>query len=145
MNKKTILGLLKAINLFSNCYIAFKVVGMLYIGSIFLIASYAGSGRINSAGWFILAVLLVTTGVVILGSIFSTFFNMKLPYRKKAIVFSLLTNLFVVACLLLFSRSDVFSPVGVAAALSLGSALGIFALSYKDAIVCDIAGNERNK
>lgn len=130
-NNVMIVGL-KALNLCASAYIVIKLSMVLAIGIMFLIVSYAGVEDVGLsnllAGALIILPLLV--GPLIVCAV-AAYLNLKAPYRKKALFFSLLLgSLSAVGLLLPYTREFALSTAA-ASALALGSALGIFALSRR--------------
>lgn len=64
-------------------------------------------------------------------SIIASYYNIKVPYQKKAILFNLLIGLYPVVNLPFSDALGSFYYPVLVTMLSLGSALGIFALSLK--------------
>lgn len=132
-NNVMIVGL-KALNLCASAYIVIKLSTVLAIGIMFLIVSYAGVEDVGLsnllAGALIILPLLVVVGPLIVCAV-AAYLNLKAPYRKKALFFSLLLgSLSAVGLLLPYTREFALSTAA-ASALALGSALGIFALSRR--------------
>ncbi|HEJ8099805.1 TPA: hypothetical protein SMI42_002566 [Serratia marcescens] len=133
-NNVMIVGL-KALNLCASAYIVIKLSTVLAIGIMFLIVSYAGVEDVGLsnllAGALIILPLLVVVGGTLIVCAVAAYLNLKAPYRKKALFFSLLLgSISAVGLLLPYTREFALSTA-VASALALGSALGIFALSKR--------------
>ncbi|HIB8305610.1 TPA: hypothetical protein ACWX2P_002154 [Serratia marcescens] len=133
-NNVMIVGL-KALNLCASAYIVIKLSTVLAIGIMFLIVSYAGVEDVGLsnllAGALIILPLLVVVGGTLIVCAVAAYLNLKAPYRKKALFFSLLLgSISAVGLLLPYTREFALSTA-LASALSLGSALGIFALSKR--------------
>lgn len=133
-NNVMIVGL-KALNLCASAYIVIKLSTVLAIGIMFLIVSYAGVEDVGLsnllAGALIILPLLVVVGGPLIVCAVAAYLNLKAPYRKKALFFSLLLgSLSAVGLLLPYTREFALSTA-LASALALGSALGIFALSKR--------------
>ncbi|UUW18807.1 hypothetical protein [Serratia ureilytica] len=133
-NNVMIVGL-KALNLCASAYIVIKLSTMLAIGIMFLIVSYAGVEDVGLsnllAGALIILPLLVVVGGTLIVCVVAAYLNLKAPYRKKALFFSLLLgSISAVGLLLPYTREFALSTA-LASALALGSALGIFALSKR--------------
>ncbi|MEB5995155.1 hypothetical protein MXL79_18580 [Serratia ureilytica] len=133
-NNVMIVGL-KALNLCASAYIVIKLSTMLAIGIMFLIVSYAGVEDVGLsnllAGALIILPLLVVVGGTLIVCAVAAYLNLKAPYRKKALFFSLLLgSISAVGLLLPYTREFALSTA-LASALALGSALGIFALSKR--------------
>ncbi|SVK46717.1 Uncharacterised protein [Acinetobacter baumannii] len=141
-NNVMIVGL-KALNLCASAYIVIKLSTMLAIGIMFLIVSYAGVEDVGLSnllagaliilpllGAHILPPVVVHGGTLIVCAV-AAYLNLKAPYRKKALFFSLLLgSISAVGLLLPYTREFALSTA-LASALALGSALGIFALSKR--------------
>ncbi|HFD0316940.1 hypothetical protein PTR28_13200 [Serratia marcescens] len=130
-NNVMIVGL-KALNLCASAYIVIKLSTVLAIGIMFLIVSYAGVEDVGLsnllAGALIILPLLVVVGGTLIVCAVAAYLNLKAPYRKKALFFSLLLgSISAVGLLLPYTREFALSTA-LASALALGSALGIFAL-----------------
>lgn len=83
------------------------------------------------AGALIILPLLVIVGGTLIVCAVAAYLNLKAPYRKKALFFSLLLgSISAVGLLLPYTREFALSTA-LASALALGSALGIFALSKR--------------
>ncbi|MDI3444699.1 hypothetical protein [Serratia marcescens] len=133
-NNVMIVGL-KALNLCASAYIVIKLSTVLAIGIMFLIVSYAGVEDVGLsnllAGALIILPLLVVVGGTLIVCAVAAYLNLKAPYRKKALFFSLLLgSISAVGLLLPYTREFALSTA-TASALALGSALGIFALSKR--------------
>lgn len=133
-NNVMIVGL-KALNLCASAYIVIKLSTVLAIGIMFLIVSYAGVEDVELsnllAGALIILPLLVVVGGTLIVCAVAAYLNLKAPYRKKALFFSLLLgSISAVGLLLPYTREFALSTA-LASALALGSALGIFALSKR--------------
>lgn len=133
-NNVMIVGL-KALNLCASAYIVIKLSTVLAIGIMFLIVSYAGVEDVGLsnllAGALIILPLLVVVGGTLIICAVAAYLNLKAPYRKKALFFSLLLgSISAVGLLLPYTREFALSTAA-ASALALGSALGIFALSKR--------------
>ncbi|AXK22312.1 MULTISPECIES: hypothetical protein [Serratia] len=133
-NNVMIVGL-KALNLCASAYIVIKLSTVLAIGIMFLIVSYAGVEDVGLsnllAGALIILPLLVVVGGTLIVCAVAAYLNLKAPYRKKALFFSLLLgSISAVGLLLPYTREFALSTA-LASALALGSALGIFALSKR--------------
>ncbi|HEJ8016130.1 TPA: hypothetical protein SMI24_000412 [Serratia marcescens] len=133
-NNVMIVGL-KALNLCASAYIVIKLGTVLAIGIMFLIVSYAGVEDVGLsnllAGALIILPLLVVVGGTLIVCAVAAYLNLKAPYRKKALFFSLLLgSISAVGLLLPYTREFALSTA-LASALALGSALGIFALSKR--------------
>ncbi|BBG67672.1 hypothetical protein [Serratia marcescens] len=133
-NNVMIVGL-KALNLCASAYIVIKLSTVLAIGIMFLIVSYAGVEDVGLsnllAGALIILPLLVVVGGTLIICAVAAYLNLKAPYRKKALFFSLLLgSISAVGLLLPYTREFALSTA-LASALALGSALGIFALSKR--------------
>ncbi|BBO61210.1 hypothetical protein [Serratia marcescens] len=133
-NNVMIVGL-KALNLCASAYIVIKLSTVLAIGIMFLIVSYAGVEDVGLsnllAGALIILPLLVIVGGTLIVCAVAAYLNLKAPYRKKALFFSLLLgSISAVGLLLPYTREFALSTA-LASALALGSALGIFALSKR--------------
>ncbi|SOD35551.1 hypothetical protein SAMN06272783_4312 [Serratia sp. JKS296] len=133
-NNVMIIGL-KALNLCASAYIVIKLSTVLAIGIMFLIVSYAGVEDVGLsnllAGALIILPLLVVVGGTLIVCAVAAYLNLKAPYRKKALFFSLLLgSISAVGLLLPYTREFALSTA-LASALALGSALGIFALSKR--------------
>lgn len=133
-NNVMIVGL-KALNLCASAYIVIKLSTVLAIGIMFLIVSYAGVKDVGLsnllAGALIILPLLVVVGGTLIVCAVAAYLNLKAPYRKKALLFSLLLgSISVVGLLLPYTREFALSTA-LASVLALGSALGIFALSKR--------------
>ncbi|BEO21174.1 hypothetical protein SMQC19_45210 [Serratia marcescens] len=133
-NNMMIVGL-KALNLCASAYIVIKLSTVLAIGIMFLIVSYAGVEDVGLsnllAGALIILPLLVVVGGTLIVCAVAAYLNLKAPYRKKALFFSLLLgSISAVGLLLPYTREFALSTA-LASALALGSALGIFALSKR--------------
>ncbi len=92
-NNVMIVGL-KALNLCASAYIVIKLSTVLAIGIMFLIVSYAGVEDVGLsnllAGALIILPLLVVVGGTLIVCAVAAYLNLKAPYRKKALFFSLL-------------------------------------------------------
>ncbi|HFO0260990.1 hypothetical protein P4S07_006950 [Serratia marcescens] len=133
-NNVMIVGL-KALNLCASAYIVIKLSTVLAIGIMFLIVSYAGVEDVGLsnllAGALIILPLLVVVGGTLIVCAVAAYLNLKAPYRKKALFFSLLLgSISAVGLLLPYTREFALSTA-LASTLALGSALGIFALSKR--------------
>ncbi|MBH3125572.1 hypothetical protein [Serratia marcescens] len=133
-NNVMIVGL-KALNLCASAYIVIKLSTVLAIGIMFLIVSYAGVEDVGLsnllAGALIILPLLVVVGGTLIVCAVAAYLNLKAPYRKKALFFSLLLgSISAVGLLLPYTREFALSTA-LASALALGSALGIFALTKR--------------
>lgn len=133
-NNVMIVGL-KALNLCASAYIVIKLSTVLAIGIMFLIVSYAGVEDVGLsnllAGALIILPLLVVVGGTLIVCAVAAYLNLKAPYHKKALFFSLLLgSISAVGLLLPYTREFALSTA-LASALALGSALGIFALSKR--------------
>ena len=133
-NNVMIVGL-KALNLCASAYIVIKLSTVLAIGIMFLIVSYAGVEDVGLsnllAGALIILPLLVVVGGTLIVCAVAADLNLKAPYRKKALFFSLLLgSISAVGLLLPYTREFALSTA-LASTLALGSALGIFALSKR--------------
>lgn len=133
-NNVMIVGL-KALNLCASAYIVIKLSTVLAIGIMFLIVSYAGVEDVGLsnllAGALIILPLLVVVGGTLIVCAVAAYLNLKAPYRKKALFFSLLLgSISAVGLLLPYTREFALSTA-LASALALGSTLGIFALSKR--------------
>ncbi|ASL95538.1 MULTISPECIES: hypothetical protein [Serratia] len=133
-NNVMIVGL-KALNLCASAYIVIKLSTVLAIGIMFLIVSYAGVEDVELsnllAGALIILPLLVVVGGTLIVCAVAAYLNLKAPYRKKALFFSLLLgSISAVGLLLPYTREFALSTAA-ASALALCSALGIFALSKR--------------
>ncbi|HAT2867306.1 TPA: hypothetical protein I8374_001731 [Serratia marcescens] len=133
-NNVMIVGL-KALNLCASAYIVIKLSTVLAIGIMFLIVSYAGVEDVGLsnllAGALIILPLLIVVGGTLIVCAVAAYLNLKAPYRKKALFFSLLLgSISAVGLLLPYTREFALSTA-LASALALGSALGIFALSKR--------------
>ncbi|TBU67567.1 hypothetical protein AB4I13_17830 [Serratia marcescens] len=133
-NNVMIVGL-KALNLCASAYIVIKLSTVLAIGIMFLIVSYAGVEDVGLsnllAGALIILPLLVVVGGTLIVCAVAAYLNLKAPYRKKALFFSLLLgSISAVGLLLPYTREFALSTA-LASALALGSALRIFALSKR--------------
>lgn len=135
MANNVMLVALKALNLCASAYIVIKLSTVLAIGIMFLIVSYAGVEDVGLsnllAGAFIILPLLVVVGGTLIVCAVAAYLNLKAPYRKKALFFSLLLSSISAAGLLLPYTREFALSTAVASALALGSALGIFALSKR--------------
>lgn len=133
-NNVMIVGL-KALNLCASAYIVIKLSTVLAIGIMFLIVSYAGVEDVGLsnllAGALIILPLLVVVGGTLIVCAVAAYLNLKAPYRKKALFFSLLLGSISATGLLLPYTREFALSTAVASALALGSALGIFALSKR--------------
>lgn len=135
MANNVMLVALKALNLCASAYIVIKLSTVLAIGIMFLIVSYAGVEDVwlsnLLAGALIILPLLVVVGGTLIVCAVAAYLNLKAPYRKKALFFSLLLgSISAVGLLLPYTREFALSTA-LASALALGSALGIFALSKR--------------
>ncbi|MES3209455.1 hypothetical protein QDR00_15055 [Serratia ureilytica] len=133
-NNVMIVGL-KALNLCASAYIVIKLSTVLAIGIMFLIVSYAGVEDVGLsnllAGALIILPLLIVVGGTLIICAVAAYLNLKAPYRKKTLFFSLLLgSISAVGLLLPYTRECALSTA-LASALALGSALGIFTLSKR--------------
>ncbi|BEO26290.1 hypothetical protein V1234_02880 [Serratia marcescens] len=135
MANNVMLVALKALNLCASAYIVIKLSTVLAIGIMFLIVSYAGVEDVGLsnllAGALIILPLLVVVGGTLIVCAVAAYLNLKAPYRKKALFFSLLLGSISAAGLLLPYTREFALSTAAAGALALGSALGIFALSKR--------------